>query len=144
MRWVELQRCSSQGGLTRAVAGWSDTRSLAVYLSVQARKYIPDSFSLVELFGCVVEAGAATCTGHCCLRQTGTERHALQRVCVPKVDSPVPADCRAHRYTLGGFYLARYDDSPAGVFDELVVMAGLVWNPPTSCAWAARVFVNSK
>jgi hypothetical protein len=23
-------------------------------------------------------------------------------------------------------------------------MAGLVWNPPTSCAWAARVFVSNK
>ncbi|XP_056867182.1 protein NEOXANTHIN-DEFICIENT 1-like isoform X1 [Raphanus sativus] len=47
------------------------------------------------------------------------------------------------RYTLGGFFLASYDDSPAGVFDELVVIAGTVWNPPTSCAWAARVLVNS-
>ncbi|KXZ44270.1 hypothetical protein GPECTOR_70g501 [Gonium pectorale] len=46
-------------------------------------------------------------------------------------------------YTLGGFYLARYEDSPAGTFDELVAMAGLVWNPPTSCAWAARVYVNN-
>ncbi|XP_030499976.1 protein NEOXANTHIN-DEFICIENT 1 isoform X2 [Cannabis sativa] len=48
-----------------------------------------------------------------------------------------------HRYTLGGFFLANYEDSPAGVFDELVVLAGLVWNPPTSCAWATKVFVNS-
>jgi hypothetical protein len=23
-------------------------------------------------------------------------------------------------------------------------MAGLVWNPPTSCAWAARVYVSNK
>ncbi|XP_048592612.1 protein NEOXANTHIN-DEFICIENT 1 isoform X5 [Brassica napus] len=46
-------------------------------------------------------------------------------------------------YTLGGFFLASYDDSPAGVFDELVMIAGIVWNPPTSCAWAARVLVNS-
>lgn len=48
------------------------------------------------------------------------------------------------RYTLGGLYLAKYDSSPAGVFDELVVLAGIVWNPPTSCAWATRVLVNSK
>ncbi|XP_040374032.1 protein NEOXANTHIN-DEFICIENT 1 isoform X3 [Rosa chinensis] len=48
------------------------------------------------------------------------------------------------RYTLGGFFLANYDDSPAGVFDELVVIAGLIWSPPTSCAWAAKVLVNSK
>ncbi|KAK4370364.1 hypothetical protein RND71_009839 [Anisodus tanguticus] len=26
---------------------------------------------------------------------------------------------------------------------QLVVLAGLVWNPPTSCAWAARVYVSS-
>ncbi|XAR48237.1 hypothetical protein NMG60_11030988 [Bertholletia excelsa] len=49
----------------------------------------------------------------------------------------------AFGYTLGGFFLASYDDSPAGIFDELVVIAGIVWNPPTSCAWAARVLVNS-
>jgi hypothetical protein len=133
---------------------------------------------------------------------------------------------RPRSHTLGGVYLARYDDSPVGAFDEVrahacarvracvcvhvcacgwgggcagrewagvlcaavaagatpaascrrapltppvrgraslvhhlcytharthahatpraqcVVMAGLVWNPPTSCAWAARVFVS--
>ncbi|KAL3835744.1 hypothetical protein ACJIZ3_010480 [Penstemon smallii] len=49
----------------------------------------------------------------------------------------------AFGYTLGGFFLANYEDSPAGVFDELVVIAGIVWNPPTSCAWAARVLVSS-
>lgn len=46
-------------------------------------------------------------------------------------------------WTLGGVYLARYSDSPVGAFDELVVLAGLVWNAPTSCAWAQRVYVNS-
>ncbi|KAG2433502.1 hypothetical protein HYH02_012620 [Chlamydomonas schloesseri] len=71
---------------------------LQLVKSDEARKYIPDNFKLVELFG----------------------------------------------YTLGGFYLARYEDSPAGSFDEMVAMAGLVWNPPTSCAWAARVFVNNR
>jgi len=25
----------------------------------------------------------------------------------------------SYRYTLGGFFLANYDDSPAGVFDEV-------------------------
>ncbi|KAJ6388279.1 hypothetical protein OIU77_026786 [Salix suchowensis] len=49
----------------------------------------------------------------------------------------------AFGYTLGGFFLASYEDSPAGFFDELVVIAGTVWNPPTSCAWAAKVLVNS-
>lgn len=47
-------------------------------------------------------------------------------------------------WTLGGLYLARYSNSPAGVFDELVVLGGLVWNAPTSCAWASRVYVDSK
>ncbi|KAL2547248.1 hypothetical protein Fot_16512 [Forsythia ovata] len=58
----------------------------------------------------------------------------------------IPKDFRlveAFGYTLGGFFLANYEDSPAGIFDELVVIAGIVWNPPTSCAWAARVLVNS-
>lgn len=58
----------------------------------------------------------------------------------------VPKEFRlveAFGYTLGGFFLASYEDSPAGVFDELVVIAGLVWNPPTSCAWASRVLVSS-
>ncbi|CAJ1957722.1 unnamed protein product [Sphenostylis stenocarpa] len=50
----------------------------------------------------------------------------------------------AFGYTLGGFFLASYEDSPVGVFDEqLVVIAGLVWNRPTSCAWATKVYVNS-
>ena len=51
---------------------------------------------------------------------------------------------RAFGYTLGGVYLARYDSSPVGAFDELVVLAGLLWDGPTSAAWAARVFVNDK
>ncbi|PKA46401.1 hypothetical protein AXF42_Ash020292 [Apostasia shenzhenica] len=50
----------------------------------------------------------------------------------------------AFGYTLGGFFLASYDDSPVAMFDELVVIAGIVWNPPTSCAWAARVLVNNE
>ncbi|XP_074321926.1 protein NEOXANTHIN-DEFICIENT 1 isoform X3 [Apium graveolens] len=49
----------------------------------------------------------------------------------------------AFGYTLGGFFLANYSDSPAGSFDELVVIGGIVWNPPTSCAWATRVLVSS-
>lgn len=27
---------------------------------------------------------------------------------------------------------------------QMVVLAGLVWNAPTSCAWASRVMVNSR
>ncbi|XP_076884064.1 protein NEOXANTHIN-DEFICIENT 1-like [Bidens hawaiensis] len=49
----------------------------------------------------------------------------------------------AFGYTLGGFFLANYNESPFGPFDELVAIAGIVWNPPTSHAWAARVYVNS-
>ncbi|XP_078444088.1 protein NEOXANTHIN-DEFICIENT 1 isoform X2 [Wolffia australiana] len=49
----------------------------------------------------------------------------------------------AFGYTLGGLFLARYDASPAGAFDELVAISGIVWNPPTSCAWASRVLVSS-
>ncbi|KAJ0492214.1 putative acetoacetate decarboxylase, protein NEOXANTHIN-DEFICIENT 1 [Helianthus annuus] len=51
---------------------------------------------------------------------------------------------QAFGYTLGGFFLADYSESPFGPFDELVVIAGIVWNPPTSHAWAARVYVNSE
>ncbi|CAK7336065.1 unnamed protein product [Dovyalis caffra] len=34
----------------------------------------------------------------------------------------------AFGYTLGGFFLASYEDSPDGAFDELVVIAGHVQN----------------
>ncbi|CAN8291089.1 unnamed protein product [Cochlearia groenlandica] len=74
---------------------------------------------------------------------------ALYQLHLVKADTArafIPKEFRlveAFGYTLGGFFLASYDDSPAGVFDELVVIAGIVWNPPTSCAWAARVLVNS-
>lgn len=61
------------------------------------------------------------------------------RACIPKELRLV----EAFGYTLGGFFLANYDDSPAGTFDELVVISGIVWNRPTSCAWAAKVLVNS-
>lgn len=61
------------------------------------------------------------------------------RACIPKEFKLV----EAFGYTLGGFFLASYEDSPVGAFDELVVIAGLVWNRPTSCAWATRVYVNN-
>lgn len=50
----------------------------------------------------------------------------------------------AFGHTLGGFYYANYEDSPVGRMDELVILSGLVWNAPTSCAWASHVFVDSK
>ncbi|CAI5473485.1 unnamed protein product [Closterium sp. Yama58-4] len=49
----------------------------------------------------------------------------------------------AFGYTLGGVYYAQYDSSPAGKFDELVIIPGIVWDPPASCAWAAAVMVDS-
>lgn len=76
----------------------------------------------------------------------GSALYQLHLVKAETARSFIPKDCRlveAFGYTLGGFFLASYDDSPAGIFDELVVIAGLVWNPPTSCAWAARVLVGS-
>ncbi|KAL1218720.1 Protein NEOXANTHIN-DEFICIENT 1 [Cardamine amara subsp. amara] len=73
------------------------------------------------------------------LYQIHLVKAATARTFIPKEFRLV----EAFGYTLGGFFLASYDDSPAGVFDELVVIAGIVWNPPTSCAWAARVLVNS-
>ena len=80
---------------------WTFTGKALYQLSLvrieDARKYVPDTIPLVNIFG----------------------------------------------YTLGGFYLARYSGSPAGQFDELVALAGLAWNFPTSCAWAARVYVNN-
>jgi len=51
---------------------------------------------------------------------------------------------QAFGYTLGGIFPAHYDDNLARMFDELVVIASTVWNPPTSCAWEARVLVNNK
>ncbi|XP_021277679.1 protein NEOXANTHIN-DEFICIENT 1 [Herrania umbratica] len=77
----------------------------------------------------------------------GSALYQLHLVKAETARTFIPKEFRlveAFGYTLGGFFLANYDDSPAGVFDELVVVAGIVWNPPTSCAWAARVLVNSE
>eukprot|EP00873_Tetraselmis_striata_P014093 jgi/Tetstr1/434357/TSEL_023461.t1 len=80
-------------------------------------------------------------------RFTGQALYQLQLVKAEEAKKYVPPGLKlvqAFGYTLGGFYLARYKDSPVGSFDELVAMGGLVWNPPTSCAWAARVYVSNK
>ncbi|KAL5827216.1 hypothetical protein ACOSQ3_019049 [Xanthoceras sorbifolium] len=76
----------------------------------------------------------------------GSALYQLHLVKAETARAFIPKEFRlveAFGYTLGGFFLASYEDSPAGVFDELVVIAGIVWNPPTSCAWAAKVLVNS-
>ena len=78
-------------------------------------------------------------------RFTGRALYQLNLVKSAEARKHVPSDLKLVElfgYTLGGVYLARYTDSPAGGFDEMVALGGLVWNPPFSCAWAARVFVN--
>ena len=80
-------------------------------------------------------------------RFSGRALYQLNLVKSSEARKHVPADLKLVElfgYTLGGIYLARYEDSPAGTFDEMVALGGLVWNAPTSCAWAARVFVNNK
>jgi hypothetical protein len=80
-------------------------------------------------------------------RFSGRALYQLNLVKSSEARKHVPADLKLVElfgYTLGGVYLARYEDSPAGTFDEMVALGGLVWNPPTSCAWAARVFVNDE
>ncbi|KAJ8759402.1 hypothetical protein K2173_006922 [Erythroxylum novogranatense] len=79
-------------------------------------------------------------------RFRGRALYQLHLVKAETARSFIPKEFRlveAFGYTLGGFFLASYEDSPAGPFDELVVIAGIMWNPPTSCAWAARVLVSS-
>lgn len=79
-------------------------------------------------------------------RFEGRALYQLNLVKSSEARKHVPADLKLVElfgYTLGGIYLARYAGSPAGTFDEMVALGGLVWNAPTSCAWAARVFVNS-
>mmetsp|Transcript_34780 Transcript_34780/g.98608 ORF Transcript_34780/g.98608 Transcript_34780/m.98608 type:complete len:321 (-) Transcript_34780:371-1333(-) len=96
----------------------------------------------------ILPAGAASMGyGNAPWRFSGQALYQLQLVKVEEAQKYVPEGLKlvqAFGYTLGGFYLARYEDSPVGKFDELVVMGGLVWNPPTSCAWAARVYVNNR
>jgi len=77
---------------------------------------------------------------------TGKALYQLHLVRVSDAEKFVPNDVRmvqAFGYTLGGVYLARYHTSPCGKLDEMVVLGGLIWNPPTSCAWASRVYVDS-
>lgn len=78
---------------------------------------------------------------------TGKALYQLHLIRARDARAHVPKDLRlveAFGYTLGGVYMARYDSSPCGKLDEVVILGGLVWNPPTSCAWASRVYVDSK
>ena len=72
----------------------------------QARRYVPAELRLVELFGCAPHRGA-----HQRRVGLGSAPHALT-ICF----APLLRRCS---YTLGGLYLARYDASPAGAFDEV-------------------------
>jgi len=77
----------------------------------------------------------------------GKALYQLHLVKVSEAKKTVPSDLQLvslFGYTLGGVYLARYSESPCGAFDELVVLGGLVWNKPLSCAWASRVYVNNE
>ena len=66
---------------------------LSLVKTSEARRFVPKELPLVELFGCVAASP--------CKRRSGTR-----------------SDDAARSYTLGGLYLARYDSSPAGAFDE--------------------------
>jgi hypothetical protein len=109
-------------------------------MPLQARKYIPESFKLVELFG-LAAAGCREvprCVVHKPPRLQRAGRVARRR---PFLLQGVQA-ARLHprtphppcRYTLGGFYLARYDESPAGRFDEV----GRRLGGPPACRCGAR------
>ncbi|EFN51039.1 hypothetical protein CHLNCDRAFT_141535 [Chlorella variabilis] len=77
----------------------------------------------------------------------GRALYQLSLVRVEEARKYVPAELplvSLFGWTLGGFYLARYSSSPVGAFDECVALAGLAWNFPTSCAWAARVYVSDR
>ena len=47
--------------------------------------------------------------------------------------------CIAYRYTLGGFYLARYSDSPVGAFEEVGLLYSIAKVRAQSAA-RAQVF----
>ncbi|EPS68237.1 hypothetical protein M569_06531 [Genlisea aurea] len=85
------------------------------------------------------KSGNCSCGDYCAFYQLHLVKSETAREFIPKEFRLV----EAFGYTLGGFFLANYEDSPVGKFDELVVIAGTVWNPPTSCAWAARVLVSN-
>ncbi|KAH7516802.1 hypothetical protein FEM48_Zijuj10G0173400 [Ziziphus jujuba var. spinosa] len=75
------------------------------------------------------------------LYQLHLVRAETARACIPKEFRLV----EAFGYTLGGFFLASYDDSPAGVFDEVseVCFQFLLILENMSTGWATKVLVNS-
>lgn len=77
-------------------------------MHLQARKHIPPELKLVEAFGW---ARRARCC--CCFMLAALVHWA------PLDAAHATVLLHAPRYTLGGVYLARYDDSPAGSFDEV-------------------------
>lgn len=152
---------------TAAAAQCRCSRFLRLLLR-QARKYMPPELPLVSLFGwtlggfylarysgahgaflayarhcqCVADAYAAVgllaaLLPGCC-SAAGQPARAM-RCCCPA--ARCPAVSSADSLTMPLLCTA---DSPAGAFDELVALAGLAWDFPTSAAWAARVYVNSR
>ena len=74
----------------------------------------------------------------------GRAVYQLQLLRASDARAAVPEELRlveAFGWCLGGFFLAEYDESPVGPMQELVTLGGVVWEPPTSCAWASRVHV---
>ena len=74
----------------------------------------------------------------------GRAVYQLQLLRAADARAAVPEELRlveAFGWCLGGFFLAEYDESPVGPMQELVTLGGVVWEPPTSCAWASRVHV---
>jgi hypothetical protein len=80
--------------------------ALLCTFSLQARRFVPPQLPLVQLCGCAAPPGCSVASG--------------------SEDSPRVW----HRYTLGGLYLARYDDSPVGAFDEVGLEAFCAAPPP--------------
>ena len=98
----------------------------------QAKKYIPKDLSIVSLFGWAIHLD-----GPCLPEIHASQHYLLIDISVDWYRSqshfsthPVPVRGKkdsvgVDRYTLGGFYLAKYEDSPVGAFEE--VSSPLKW-----------------
>lgn len=102
---VAFQECLKSSSLLNFVSyfGFSALYQIHLVKAETARAFIPKEFRLVEAFGYIKASPRGSLISiiiffklfnHCC-------------------------SYGIFRYTLGGFFLASYDDSPAGVFDEV-------------------------
>ncbi|EYU28459.1 hypothetical protein MIMGU_mgv1a021392mg, partial [Erythranthe guttata] len=76
----------------------------------------------------------------------GSAVYQIHSVRVDSVRPFIPKEFKVVQnfgYTMGGFFLANYEESPFGAFDELVIIAAIVKPDRSSRAWAAKVLVNS-